>query len=228
VLLTGPAGTGKTSIALQYLDAACRRGECAVIYEFDERVGTLQRRAAAFNLKIAEHVEQGCLQIEQIDPAELSPGEFTARVRRQVEERDIKVLVIDSLNGYMAAMPQEKQIILQIHELLSYLSQRGVLTILIDPQHGLLGTMNTNLNISYVADVVVMLRFFEAGGRMRKAISVLKNRSGQHENAIREFMIDGGGLRLGAPLVDFRGVMTGTPEYTGDQSPLMEDRGPNG
>lgn len=223
-LITGPAGTGKTTIALQYLHAACDRGECATIFEFDERVGTLGKRAQAFNMDIDRYVESGCLSIQQIDPAALSPGEFTARVRREVEDRGVKMLVIDSLNGYMAAMQHEKQLILQMHELLSYLSQKGIVTFLINPQQGLLGTMATNLNISYISDVVLMLRFFEAGGRMRKAISVLKNRGGPHEDAIRELRIDASGVRVGAPLTAFRGVMTGTPEYTGDPDPLMEDR----
>ncbi|HEY3638994.1 MAG TPA: ATPase domain-containing protein [Rhizomicrobium sp.] len=223
-LITGPAGSGKTTIALQYIYAACERGENAIVYEFDERIGTLQTRAETFNLDIKRHVDNGRLSIQQIDPAEISPGEFTARVRYQVEKRKAKILVIDSLNGYMAAMQQEKQLILQMHELLSYLSQQGVVTFLINPQQGLLGSMATNLNVSYIADVVLLLRFFEAGGRMRKAISVLKNRAGRHEDAIREFRIDSTGIRVGRPLVEFRGVMTGTPEYTGEPGPLMEDR----
>ncbi|MBV9812026.1 MAG: AAA family ATPase, partial [Acetobacteraceae bacterium] len=224
-LLTGPAGTGKTTITLQYIYAACERGERATLYEFDERVSTLRKRADAFHLDIQRHLDSGSLRIEQVDPAELSPGEFTSRVRDQVERRGIKVLIIDSLSGYMAAMPQEKQLILQLHELLSYLSQKSVATFLVDAQPGLLGTTNTNVFISYIADVVLMLRFFEAGGRMRKAISVLKNRAGRHEDTIREVRIDSSGIRIGAPLIGFRGVMTGSPEYVGGSEPLMEDRG---
>ncbi|ARP93339.1 ATPase domain-containing protein [Bordetella genomosp. 13] len=227
-LITGPAGTGKTTIALQYLHAACARGECATIFEFDERVGTLGARAQAFGLNIGRYIENGSLAIKQVDPAALSPGEFTSLVRREVEKRNIKMLVIDSLNGYMAAMQQERQLILQMHELLSYLSQKGVVTLLINPQQGLLGSMSTNLNISYVADAVLLLRFFEAGGRMRKAISVVKNRGGPHEDAIRELRIDVSGVRVGEPLTAFRGVMTGTPEYTGESKPLMESRNSHG
>jgi circadian clock protein KaiC len=223
-LVSGPAGTGKTTIALQYIDAACRRGERCTLYEFDERIGTLMTRAKAFNLDLEKHVEDGLLVIEQVDPAELSPGEFSWRVRQQVAERHARMIVIDSLNGYLAAMPQEQHLVLQMHELLSYLSQQGVVTFLINPQSGLLGCMSTDINISYVADAVLLLRFFEAEGRIRKAISVLKNRGGVHEDSIRELRIDSLGLRVGDSLSHFRGVLTGTPEYVGAAAPLLESR----
>ena len=223
-LLTGPAGTGKTTIALQYVHAACARGERATIYEFDERIGTMGSRSAAFGLDIQKHIDSGCLVIQQIDPAEVSPGEFATMVRREVEVRGSGMIVIDSLNGYLLAMPQEQQLILQMHELLSYLSQQGTVTFLINPQQGLIGSMAGSLDVSYIADAVMLLRFFEADGRIRKAISVLKNRAGPHEDAIREFRIDAGGIRVGEPLTTFRGILTGTPEYTGDRAPLMEDR----
>ncbi|MDR6232653.1 ATPase domain-containing protein [Pseudomonas oryzihabitans] len=223
-LITGPAGTGKTTLALQYVAAACARGERCAVYEFDERIGTLLKRAESMGMPLLRYIEEGLLVVHQIDPAELSPGEFAWRVRRDVEEHDCRVLVLDSLNGYLAAMPQEQQLILQMHELLSYLSQSGVVTFLLNPQHGLVGSMTTNLDISYIADTVVLIRFFEAQGRLRKAISILKHRGGGHEDAIRELRIDTRGIRVGQPLVEFRGVLTGTPEYFGATQPLMEQR----
>lgn len=225
-LISGPPGSGKTTIALQYLYAACERGEPCTIYEFDERIGTLLARCDGLGIDIRKHMNSGCLEIRQVDPAEISPGEFTAMVRDEIERRGVRMIVIDSLTGFMSAMPQEQQLVLQIHELLSYLNQLGTATFLINPQQGLLGTMATgNLNISFIADTVLLLRFFEAGGRLRKAISVMKNRSGAHEDAIREVRMDVRGIRVGEPLTAFRGVLTGTPEYAGERGPLLEARG---
>lgn len=225
-LIAGPAGSGKTTLSLQYLAAACHRGENAVIYEFDERIGTLISRAQAFGIDLQALMDGGCLTIRQIDPAEIAPGQFAAMVRSEVEQNNVKVVLIDSLNGYLAAMPQAQQLILQLHELLSYLNQAGVVTLLINPQAGFFGTMQTSgLNVSYIADIVILLRFFESQGRIRKAISIVKNRNGQHEDTIRELRIDAQGIRVGEPLADFRGVLTGTPEYVGGRDPLMEDRG---
>jgi circadian clock protein KaiC len=226
-LLTGPAGSGKTTLALQYLSAACRRGEKCVIYEFDERVGTLMVRARAFGIDLQQYIDDGLLMIRQIDPAEIAPGQFTALVRDEVEHNGVRIILIDSLNGYLSAMPQEQHLVLQLHELLSYLSQAGVATFLINPQQGFFGSMGTEgVNVSYIADVVILLRFFEAEGRLRKAISVVKNRSGSHEDTIREFRIDPRGVRVGEPLSAFHAILSGTPQYTGSMVPLMEDRGP--
>ncbi len=226
VLITGPAGAGKTTLALQYLAAACGRGEPATVYQFDERVSTLISRAQAMGFDIRCHVDEGRLVVRQIDPAEISPGEFAAGVLEEVKRRSVRMILIDSLSGYMAAMPQEQQLILQLHELLSYLSQSGVLTLLINPQSGFFGSMQTHgLDVSYLADTVILLRYFEASGRIRKAISIVKNRSGKHEDTIREMRIDDRGVRVGEPLSHFKGVLTGTPEYTGVERPLMEDRG---
>lgn len=224
-ILTGPAGTGKSTIALKYALEACRRGENATVYEFDERIGTLVSRSRSMGDDIDASLDSKCLNIVQIDPAEVAPSQFAWMVREEVEQRNAKVIILDSLNGYLASMPEEKQLVLQLHELLSYLNQQGVFTLLINPQHGLVGTMSTgHLNISYIADVVLLFRFFEAQGRLRKAISVLKNRSGPHEDTIRELKIDGQGIRIGEPLSRFKGVLTGTPEYVGESGPLMESR----
>lgn len=223
-LITGPAGCGKTLVALSYLAAACERGENCTIYEFDERVATLLSRAESMGMPLKRYIADGQLVIEQIDPAEISPGEFSWRVRNEIENRNSRLIVVDSLNGYLAAMPQEQQLILQMHEMLSYLSQLGVVTFLINPQTGLVGTMTTSLNISYVADTVILIRFFESQGRLRRAISVLKNRGGAHEDTIRELKIDDHGLRIGEPLADFSGVLTGTPEYHGAGAPLLVER----
>ena len=224
-LISGPAGTGKTSIALQYLWAQCERGENSVIYEFDERVGTLLMRAKAMGLDLQKHIDGGRLVVQQIDPAEISPGEFACLVRQEVDTRDCRMLLIDSLSGYLAAMPEEQYLILQIHELLAYLNQRDVVTFLINSQSGLVGeNLAAPVNVSYIADAVVLLRFFEYAGRIRKAVSVVKNRGGAHEDAIRELRIDAGGIRVGEPLTEFRGVLSGTPEYIGAAAPLLEQR----
>jgi circadian clock protein KaiC len=225
-LIIGPAGAGKTTLALQYVAAACDRGERTVVYQFDERVGTLLTRATKQGLELEKCIDRGDLLLQQIDPAEISPGEFTALIREEVEHKNVRVVVIDSLNGYEAAMPQEKQLLLQFHELLSYLDQQGVATLLLNVQQGLIGSMITNLNISYIADAVLLLRFFEAGGHVRKAISVLKNRGGEHETAIRELRIDHRGIRIGEPLTGFHGVLTGTPTYRGESEVLLEERSP--
>jgi len=226
VLITGPSGVGKTTLAMQYLAAACERGEPATIYQFDERVGTLLSRAEALGLNLRRHVDEGRLVIRQIDPGEISPGEFAAGVLDEVKRRSVRMIVVDSLSGYLAAMAQEQQLILQLHELLAYLSHSGVLTLLINPQTGFFGSMQPDgLDVSYLADTVILLRFFEAAGRIRKAISIVKNRAGKHEDTLREMRIDDRGVRIGQPLSNFKGVLTGTPEYVGVEKPLMEDRG---
>jgi len=223
-LVSGPAGAGKSTIVLQYIAAACARGERCALYVFDERVGTLLTRAARQGMDLRGCIDSGRLLLRQIDPAEISPGEFAAMVRHEVEVEGVRLVVIDSLNGYEAAMPQEKQLILRMHELLSYLNQQGVATLLVNAHQGLVGTMTSNLNVSYIADAVLLLRFFEAAGQVRKAVTALKNRSGEHESTIRELRIDEHGIRIGAPLTDFQGVLTGTPTYTGVEAPLLAER----
>jgi circadian clock protein KaiC len=222
-LFIGGAGVGKSTAALTYAVAAAERGEHAVLFAFDEGLGTIFARADSLGIALRPNVETGRLKIRQIDPAEMSPGEFAAIVRNAVEQQNARVVLIDSLNGYLNAMPNEKFLILQMHELLSYLNQLGVVTILVLAQHGLIGALQTPLDISYLSDTVIMLRYFEAFGEVRRAFSVVKKRSGGHEHAIREFRLAKGGLIVGPPVKDFRGVFTGTPNYVGEPKPLMPD-----
>jgi circadian clock protein KaiC len=220
-LLIGAAGVGKSSLAVTYAIAATQRGEPSAYFAFDEGRGTLEARCETLGLALPEAVGSGLLHYQQIDPAELSPGEFAALVRRSVEEHGARVIVIDSLNGYLNAMPDERFLVLQMHELLSYLAQQGVLTILVLAQHGLMGPMETPLDISYLSDAVLMLRYFEYGGTVRRALSVVKKRSGNHEHTIREYRLSGDGVKLGPPLTEFSGIFAGTPQYIGDANPLM-------
>ena len=218
-LLIGAAGVGKSSVALTYAIAAAERGEHAVFFAFDEGRGTVEARARTLGLHLQEHVDTGLVRFQQIDPAELSPGEFAANVRKSVEADNARLVIIDSLNGYLAAMPDERFLILQMHELLSYLGQQGVLTILVLAQHGLVGPMDTPLDISYLSDSVLMLRYFEVGGTVRRALSVVKKRSGRHEHTIREFRLSSAGITLGPPLREFSGIFSGNPHYTGAPKP---------
>ena len=222
-LLFGGAGVGKSSVALTYAVAAAARGERATIFAFDEGLGTIYARAEGLGIPLQDHVDAGRIQLQQIDPAEMSPGEFASLVRRTVEENHSRLIVIDSLNGYLNAMPEERYLILQMHELLSYLNQLGVMTILVLAQHGLMGPMQTPIDISYLSDAVLMLRYFEAEGRVRRAMSLVKKRSGAHEGTIREFRLSPAGLQVGPPLTQFRGIFTGTPIYSGGAKPLLEE-----
>ena len=168
-------------------------------------------------------IEQGLLHLQQVDPAELSPGEFTAAVRECVEVRGAGLVILDSLNGYLHAMPDGRFLILQMHELLSYLGQKGVISIMVLAQHGLVGPMDTPVDISYLSDAVIMQRYFEHAGVVRRALSVVKKRSGRHENTVREYRLSSAGLEVGPPLSHFSGILSGTPEYTGDATQLLTD-----
>jgi circadian clock protein KaiC len=220
-LLIGSAGVGKSSLALTFAIAAAERGEHSVFFAFDEGRGTLEARARTLGLPLQKHLDAGFVRFQQIDPAELSPGEFAANVRRSVETDKARIIVIDSLNGYLNAMPDERFLMLQMHELLSYLGQQGVLTVLILAQHGLVGPMDTPVDISYLSDAVLMLRYFEMAGTVRRALSVVKKRSGDHEHTIREFQLSKNGVMLGPPLTEFSGIFSGVPEYIGDKIPPM-------
>jgi circadian clock protein KaiC len=223
VLFLGAAGVGKSSVALTYAIAAAERGEHAVFFAFDEGRGTVEARARTLGLPLEKYLSENLIRFQQIDPAELSPGEFAANVRKSVEADNARVVIIDSLNGYLSAMPDERFLILQMHELLTYLGQQGVLTILVLAQHGLVGPMDTPLDISYLSDAVVMLRYFEVGGTVRRALSVVKKRSGNHEHTIREFRLGADGIRLGPPLREFSGIFTGNPRFTGKDVPDLDE-----
>ncbi|MCM2457527.1 circadian clock protein KaiC [Rhizobium sp. CG4] len=220
-LLIGPAGTGKSLFALQFVNAAIQRGEKAAIFIFDEELGLLYARTKTMGIDLETLHAQGHIHIEQLDAAELSPGEFAQRVRDRVSTYEAKTVVIDSINGYQAAMPEENALILHMHELLQYLNRQGANTFLTVAQHGLVGDMKSPVDVTYLADSVILLRYFEALGKVRRAVSVIKKRTGPHEDTIREFKISGGGLTLGEPLSAFQGILRGVPNFVGDQNPLL-------
>ena len=212
-LLLGPAGSGKSTIAVQFAVAAASRGDHAAIFAFDESAATLEARTEALGIQFVQGKQSGQVRVQQVDPAEMSPGEFAFLVRQAVEHDKARVVVIDSLNGYMHSMPEEKFLTTQLHELLSYLGHQGVTTLMVVAQHGLMGTnMVSPVDTSYLADSVVLLRFFEYEGRVKKAISVVKKRSGPHEESIRELYFDSKGVHLSAPLSEFHGILTGVPQ----------------
>ena len=218
-LLVGAAGTGKSSLAAHFVVAAALRGERSMMFLFDESIRAMTTRSRGIGLDIDTHLESGLVKLKEIDPAELSPGEFIQQIRDAVERDGARVIVIDSLNGFFNAMPEERFMIVQLHELLAYLAQLGVVTLLINPQQGLIGQMASPIDVSYLADTVILLRYFETRGEVRQAVSVLKKRTGPHERTIREMRLTGDGVWIGPPLNRFRGVLTGVPE---DFGPVVE------
>lgn len=220
-LIAGPTGCGKSTLCAQFAYAAAQRGEKSTIYAFDETQHSFRERSRGLGMNLDPFLEDGTMRVEQVDPAELSPGEFIDRIRRDVEEHGVRIVVIDSLNGLMNSMSEENALTVQLHELLSYLSQIGVASFLVLAQYGLLGaTMSSPADVSYLADNVLLLRYFEAEGEVRGALSVVKRRSGPHERSIRELHISNGQISIGPPLKNFVGVLTGTPTFMGGQ-PLL-------
>lgn len=217
-LFMGPAGCGKSTIAIRYALSAAQRGEKAVIFTFDESLSTLLTRTKSLNMDLLPFLESGTLEIQQIDPAELSPGEFITRIRRLVNERNLSVVIIDSINGFLNAMPHEHFLAMQLHELFSYLGQQGVATLITLAQHGFVGNTQTPIDVSYLADSVLLFRYFERAGAVRQALSVVKKRSGRHERTIRELIFADGVLRVGPVLTNFEGVLTGHPAFIGELS----------
>ncbi|HWA27898.1 MAG TPA: ATPase domain-containing protein [Lacunisphaera sp.] len=217
-IFMGPAGTGKSTLSMCFALAAAQRGERVMLYTFDETIGTLQARSAQLALDLEGPLSDGRLQIAQIDPAEISPGELAYRIKQGVQEEGVRMVVIDSLNGYLHAMPDQRHLTLQLHELLAFLNQQGVSTLLVLTQQGLVGSMQSPVDLTYLADTVVLMRYFEYNGAVRQAISVIKKRSGNHERTIREFSLGATGITVGEPLIGFQGVLSGIP--------LMTDRKP--
>ncbi|MCI9868230.1 AAA family ATPase [Rhizobium skierniewicense] len=210
-LLIGPAGTGKSIFGIQFVAAALARGEKAAMFIFDEELGLLFNRMRHIGIDLEAMRDEGSLYIEQLDAAELSPGEFAQRVREHVAKYDAKTVLIDSINGYQASMPEENALILHMHELLQFLNRQGANTFLTVAQHGLVGDMKSPVDVTYLADTVILLRYFEAVGRVRRAVSVIKKRTGMHEDTIREYKINESGLTLGEPISSFQGVLRGVP-----------------
>lgn len=220
-LITGPAGVGKSTIGLQYAAEMASRGESSAVFAFDETRGVMLARAKALGLGVEKGIKSGLITAQQVDPAELSPGEFATGILQRVTD-GCKLVVIDSLNGYLNAMPGEKYLNNQLHELCSYLNQQGVVTILVLAQHGLVGATDSPVDLSYLSDTVITLRYFEAYGAVKQALAVVKKRSGHHERTIREFNMEAGkGIRVGQPLLEFQGVLSGTPVFQGTRKQML-------
>jgi circadian clock protein KaiC len=221
-LMMGSAGSGKSTLALQYLIQFAERGEKGVIFAFDENAAIMRARADGLGMPLRQHIESGLITVRQLEPAEVSPGEFVALVRDAVQN-ECKVVVIDSLNGYLNAMPGEKYLNNQLHELLAYLDQQGIVTILILAQHGFVTMLDAPVDLSYLCDTVISMRHFEAAGEMKLSVAVMKNRTGCHEKTIREFRLEPNrGLRIGEPLKDFQGVLSGVPQYLGRKEQMLK------
>jgi circadian clock protein KaiC len=222
VLVLGPAGTGKTILTLTFVANAIRRGEKASMFVFDEELGLLIDRAKHLGIDLQDMVDRNLLVLQQVDAAELTPGEFSERVRKCVQDHGSRTVVIDSLNGYQASMPGESALVLHMHELLQYLNRHRATTFLTIAQHGLVGDMRSPVDVTYLADTVILLRYFEATGRVRRAMSVVKKRSGGHEDTIREYKIDTRGVTVGEPLINFQGVLRGVPTLVAAESDLLD------
>ena len=223
-LILGPAGAGKSTVALQFATEAAKRGEVVLMCIFEENCDTLKTRASSVGMPIDDFIAKDKIVVREVDPAEMSPGEFAYHVIAQIKERKARMVIIDSLNGYMQAMPVADHVSIQLHELLSYLNRNGVLSLMTVAQHGLVGHMSAPIDLTYLADTVILLRYFEQRGQIKKAVSVIKKRIGKHEDTIREFRIDDKGVRVGKALEEFQGVLTGVPTFHGTSDQMMKGR----
>ncbi len=212
-MFMGPPGTGKSTLAAKFALAAAEKGEKTLLFIFDETIGTLTHRATQLGMSLDRHVESGLIVIEQIDPAEISPGEMAHRIRHAVEHEQGRMIILDSINGYLNTMPAERDLTLQLHELLAYLNQQGVITIMVLAQQGLVGAMQSAVDLTYLSDTVVLMRFYEDHGTVKQALSVIKKRSSDHERTIREVWVGRDGIAVGEPLRDLQGVLTGVPSF---------------
>jgi circadian clock protein KaiC len=224
-LFMGPAGTGKSTLSIQYAYESAKRGEHACIFAFEESIHTLLARTKSLGMDVQKYIDNGLLIVQKIDPAQLSPGEFADLIRTAVIEKKTRMVVIDSLNGYIHAMPEETYLTLQLHELLAYLGGQGVVSILVLAQQGLMGNMTVPIDLTYLADTVLVTRYYEAKATIRKAVSIIKKRGGAHETTIRDLQLSSGGVEVGKPLVEYRGILTGTPMFVtdGDKKLMAQD-----
>jgi circadian clock protein KaiC len=222
-LILGPAGSGKSTIALRFALTAAQSGKCVSLYSFEESIPNLEGRAKTLGLDVRPYIDSGNLVLRKVDPAELTPGQFATLLRNATDENKADMVVIDSLNGYVHAMPEQQFLMLQLHELLSYLSNNGVVTILILAQAGIMGSMKSPLDLTYLADTVVVTRFFEAFGRVKKAVSVIKKRTGAHEETLRELKIGQGGVAVGPVLEEFSGIFSGIPTFVGSPQKILKE-----